>query len=253
VALVAVAALAVAFLFFRDNRPALIVVGLVALAAIGLATKLIDPIAERWERGARGERKVGAALDGLGPEWHTLHDINLGCGNIDHVLVGPAGTFTVETKSHSGRISVDRIDDRMLRQAYAESKVLEKISGLGVEPLLVFSQAWLIGSLPAHRRGVTILPARMLPNFIGRRRPKLTGAEAADIAKRLRLALEVTPPETDRSRSSHSSHTPPRPKAARALTPCGRCERPDAGLFKTTGRPRRAQDEASAVSCLLHP
>jgi Nuclease-related domain len=191
VALVAVAALAVAFLFFRDDRPALIVVGLVALAAIGLATKLIDPDAERWERGARGERKVGAVLDGLGPEWHALHDICLGRGNIDHVLVGPAGTFTVETKSHRGRIPADRIDDKMLRQAYAESKVLEKISGLEVEPLLVFSQAWLVGSLPAHRRGVTILPARMLPHFIVRRRPKFTDAEASEIADRLRLALEA--------------------------------------------------------------
>jgi hypothetical protein len=62
----------------------------------------------------------------------------------------------------------------MLRQAYAESKVLKKVSGLDSTPLLVFSEAFLIGSVPAHRHGVTVLPARMLAGFIGRRRPILT-------------------------------------------------------------------------------
>jgi hypothetical protein len=190
VSLVALAAVGLAFLFLRDHPYTLIAVGLAALAAIGLASKLIEPDAERWERGAKGERKVGAALEDLGGDWHVLHDISLGRGNIDHILVGPGGVFTVETKSHPGRISVDRIDDHMLRQAYAESKVLEKISGLEVEPLLVFSNAWLVGSLPAHRRGVTVLPARMLPHFVSRRRPKLGEAEAASIAERLRIALE---------------------------------------------------------------
>jgi hypothetical protein len=186
----AVGAVGLGFLFLRDHPYAISAIGLVGLAAVLLATKLIDPDAERWERGARGERKVGGVLDGLGPEWHALHDIYLGRGNIDHVLVGPAGVFTVETKSHPGRISVDRIEDHMLRQAYAESKVLEKISGLEVEPLLVFSNAWLVGSVPARRRGVTILPARTLPHFVSRRRPKLGDAEVASIAQRLRLALE---------------------------------------------------------------
>ena len=153
--------------------------------------KLIEPRAERRERGARGERKVGAVLDGLGPDWHAVHDIYLGRGNIDHVLIGPAGVFTVETKSHSGRIPVDRIDDAMLRQAYAESKVLEEISGLEVEPLLVFSNAWPVGSVPARRRGVTVMLVRMLPDALDRRRPKLSDAEALKIAERLRLALEV--------------------------------------------------------------
>jgi Nuclease-related domain len=188
----ALAVVVAAFLFLGGHRSTLIFVGLGALVVIGLATKLIEPVAERWERGARGERKVGAVLDGLGPRWHALHDIYLGRGNIDHVLVGPAGVFTVETKSHPGRIAVDRIDDHMLRQAYAESKVLERISGLEVEPLLVFSRAWLEAPvLPARRRGVTVMPSRMLSHTLHRRRPKLTDAEAASIAERLRLALEV--------------------------------------------------------------
>ncbi|HMF87859.1 MAG TPA: nuclease-related domain-containing protein, partial [Gemmatimonadaceae bacterium] len=48
-------------------------------------------------------------------------------GNLDHILVGPGGLFTIETKSHRGRFSIDHIDPAMLRQAYAQKKLLERI------------------------------------------------------------------------------------------------------------------------------
>ena len=148
-------------------------------------------IAERAARGAEGERKVGAILENLSPDWHVLHGVWLGRGDIDHVLVGPGGVFTVETKSNRGQIPVAQIDPRMLSQAYAEARVLEKVSGLDVTPLLVFSEAFLIGSVPARRHGVTVLPARMLAAFMERRRPTLALEEATEIAERLRLALEL--------------------------------------------------------------
>jgi hypothetical protein len=182
---------ALAFLVLGGHGPLLISIELGALVVMLLVPRRLEPVADRWARGAQGERQVGAILEDLGPDWHALHDISLGRGNIDHVLVGPGGTFTVETKSHRGRIAVERIDDAMLRQAYAERKLLEKVSGLEVEPLLVFSRAWLVGSLPVHRRGVTVLPARMLTGYLMRRRPKLRSDEAIEIAERLRLALEV--------------------------------------------------------------
>jgi hypothetical protein len=148
-------------------------------------------MADRAARGAAGERKVGAILEGLAPDWHALHGVRLGRGDIDHVLVGPGGTFTIETKSTPGHIPVANIYPRMLSQAYAESKILEKVSGLEVTPLLVFSEAFLVGWVPAHRDGVTVLPARMLAEFMDRRRPQLSPDEVTEIAARLRLALEV--------------------------------------------------------------
>ena len=148
-------------------------------------------MADRAARGAAGERKVGAILEGLAPDWHVLHGVWLGRGDIDHVLVGPGGTFTVETKSNRGHIPVEAIDARMLSQAYAESKLLEKVSGLDVTPLLVFSEAFLVGNVPAYRHGVTVLPARMLAVFMERRRPKLGAGQVKEIAECLRLALEV--------------------------------------------------------------
>jgi hypothetical protein len=117
--------------------------------------------------------------------------VSLGRGNIDHVLVGPGGAFTIETKANRGRLQIDRLDSRMLGQAYAEKKVLETVSGLHVHSLLVFSEAYLVGSVPARRRGVTVLPARMLAGYLHRRRPILGDTEAARVGERLRLALEV--------------------------------------------------------------
>jgi hypothetical protein len=180
----------VAFVALGGHGLALIEIELVALLVMVIGSAATRPSAERWARGAAGERKVGATLEGLGPDWHVLHDIYLGRGNIDHIVVGPGGVYTVETKSHRGRIPVDHIYDKMLSQAYAEKKLLEEVSGLEVEALLVFSEAYLVGSVPAHRRGVTVIPERMLAGYFERRRPRITAEEAADIAARLRLALE---------------------------------------------------------------
>jgi hypothetical protein len=168
----------------------LIAIELGAIAAMVVANRRFEPRFDRWLRGAQGEELVGEILDGLRTDgWHVTHDVSFGRGNIDHVLVGPAGIFAIETKSHRGRISVDRLDRRMLAQAYAEKKLLERITSLEVQPLLVFSQAWLIGQVPAHRRGVTVLPARMLAWYLSRRRPTLSIEQARELHERLALAL----------------------------------------------------------------
>ena len=146
-----------------------------------------------WSQGAEGEEAVGEILEGLAAGgWHVIHDVSFGRGNIDHVVVGAGGLFTVETKSSRGRIPIDRIDPKMVGQAYAEMKTLETITGMEVRSLLVFSQAYLVGSVPVTRRGVTILPARMLARFFSRQRPAMSAEEAHAIYNRLALAVGQT-------------------------------------------------------------
>src|SRR5690348_8851726 len=129
----------------------------VAVSVIG-AVKLLEhhhlPVVQRWARGATGEETVGAALDELQPEWRVLHDYSTGRGNIDHIVVGPGGLFTVETKSHAW---VRRIEPSWLKQAYAQSKHMEEITTRRFTPLLVFSRA-RITKPGARHRGVTVLP-----------------------------------------------------------------------------------------------
>lgn len=58
-----------------------------------------------WYQGAVGEINVGHILERLGPEWTVLHAVPVGAGasDIDHVLIGPAGVFTLNTKNHTGQ------------------------------------------------------------------------------------------------------------------------------------------------------
>jgi len=55
-----------------------------------------------WRIGADGEEAVAARLTRLGPEWRVLHAVPVGDrgSDIDHVVIGPAGVFTVNAKHH---------------------------------------------------------------------------------------------------------------------------------------------------------
>jgi hypothetical protein len=148
-----------------------------------------------WAQGAEGEEVVGGILEGLGAEgWHVIHDVSFGRGNIDHIVVGPGGIYTIETKSRAGKVWLAHLEPKMLGQAYAEKKTLETITGMEVEALLVFSQAYIVDKVPARRRGVTILPARSLRWFFSRRRPMMSPERAAELHARLAFAVGQAAP-----------------------------------------------------------
>jgi hypothetical protein len=76
----------------------------------------------------------------------------------------------------------------MLKQAYAQAKHLERITGQRVAPLLVFSDAYL--DRPVSRRsGVVVLPARMLAGHLDRRPARLSPAQVDELHRRLAAAL----------------------------------------------------------------
>ena len=80
----------------RNESP----VATIVARAIGLHTE------ERaWRIGADGEEKVAAQLRKLAkkdPRWRSLHAIPVGSkgSDIDHLVVGPGGVFTLNTKNH---------------------------------------------------------------------------------------------------------------------------------------------------------
>ena len=104
----------------------------------------------------------------------------------------PLRLFNSRTGSFAefGVTVFDRLDEAMLKQAYAESKAVERITGLAVEPLLVFSQAYLMKRAVARSRGVTILPARMLPRFLASRPQGIPAARVAAVHASLAAALD---------------------------------------------------------------
>jgi Nuclease-related domain len=67
-----------------------------------------DPQSTRaWAKGAHGERKLADALEGL-PGVVALHDRRVPGtrGNIDHLLIAPAGIFVVDAKHYQGSLAI---------------------------------------------------------------------------------------------------------------------------------------------------
>ena len=66
---------------------------------------VIDEDARSWYQGVIGERRIAELLTQLGPEWTILHSVPFGTGatDIDHVVIGPGGVFTINTKYSPGK------------------------------------------------------------------------------------------------------------------------------------------------------
>jgi hypothetical protein len=68
----------------------------------------VPPHIEHWLRGAEGERRTEKALRPLEQAgWVVSHDLKAQFGNVDHLLVGPAGVFLLDSKWWRGTAHVD--------------------------------------------------------------------------------------------------------------------------------------------------
>jgi hypothetical protein len=122
--------------------------------------------ARSWFKGVLGERRVAAELARLGPAFTVLHAVPVGKGStdIDHVVVGPSGVFTINTKNHSGqRVWVantsfmvagrkNRTIHASLGEGERATRLLRAAAGFDVpvQPLIVVSAERLtIRSAPA--------------------------------------------------------------------------------------------------------
>ena len=63
------------------------------------------PESVSWYLGAQGEITVGKLLATLPSDWTAFHAVPIGKNDtdIDHILVGPGGIFTINTKHHCGK------------------------------------------------------------------------------------------------------------------------------------------------------
>jgi len=78
----------------------------------------------RYRKGIRGEELVSSLLVSLSDDFFLINDVTLPGhrGNIDHVLVGPCGVVTIETKNYRGVIRCDR------DQWFADGRRIRSIS-----------------------------------------------------------------------------------------------------------------------------
>lgn len=110
-----------------------------------------------WHTGAIGERRVASVLSQLGPEWTVLHSVLVGSdgSDIDHVLIGPPGVFTLNTKHHPGKAvwvagRAFRVNNRpqhyltnTAHEAGRAERLLSHASGLSVD---VFGLIVVVGA-----------------------------------------------------------------------------------------------------------
>ena len=91
--------------YFSKQPPSPVVFTVVAVLFIGFAAWRIwrtRPRLRALKQGIEGEKAVGQFLERLreGGD-QVFHDVIGGGFNVDHVLIGPAGVFTIETKTWS--------------------------------------------------------------------------------------------------------------------------------------------------------
>jgi hypothetical protein len=183
---------------FGLHSPLFIGSEIALLITMFAVSRYVLPLVDRHDRGAAGEEHVGGLLDELsGDGWNVIHDASFGYGNIDHIALGTAGVFTVETKSRQGPVRVRTIHGAILRQAQDQRETLERITGGQVEPLVVFSRAWVDKPL-ARRRGVRVLPARMLLAYLRRHGQTLTPEQVEQARTRIVAALAESESQPDR-------------------------------------------------------
>lgn len=61
---------------------------------------------DRIDYGYKGEVSVAKVLEELPKDFKVIHDVNVDDKfNIDHLVIGPTGIFTIETKNHIGRVT----------------------------------------------------------------------------------------------------------------------------------------------------
>jgi Nuclease-related domain len=183
---------------FGLHSPLFIGSELALLITMFVVSRYVLPLVDRHDRGAAGEEHVGGLLDELGEEdWHVIHDASFGRGNVDHIALSTAGLFTVETKSRQGQVRVRTIHGAVLRQAQEQRETLEEITDERVEPLVVFSRAWVDKPL-ARRRGVRVTPARMLLAYLRRHAETLTSTQVEEAHARIVAALAEGEAQPDR-------------------------------------------------------
>lgn len=148
-----------------------------------------------WLRGIRGEIDVADRLKRLGPEWTVLHSLPIGDrdSDIDHVVVGPGGVFTINSKRHvdkkvwiaGGSYLVSGQKTGNLRNAeYEARRVRAKLAAIGLDvpvtPVVAISGA---KEITIKRRPewngvpIEVVSAGAVRRRIGRRRKTLLAPE----------------------------------------------------------------------------
>lgn len=170
---------------------------LMALAAIGYAASQFFkhwPRVQAMKMAEEGEKAVGQQLEHLRSQGYAVfHDL-VGEGfNVDHVIIGPGGVFTIETKTWrkpaKGQSEIDFDGERLLAagrepdrspvvQAKAQANWLRQILAestgkpYSVWPVVLFP-GWFVKNSRESLKDIWVLEPKALPKFLANEKVEL--------------------------------------------------------------------------------
>ena len=178
----------------------------VAAAGLGWALRSRPSADTRaWRRGAAGERRTAKLLAPLERRgWAVLHDLAIpgSPANIDHLLIGPGGVLVIDSKQYRGQLRLDQYGMvwhgrhllvSALRKVRWEADQADEVLGVAdvqvAAVIAVHGTTVPWGLLQAD--GVTIVPARRVPDLLQALPPMLGPERVAWLADRARLRFRA--------------------------------------------------------------
>jgi nuclease-like protein len=160
-----------------------------------------------WAWGAIGERQTAEALEALDSTWHVVHDLPRAHANWDHIVVGEAGVFLLDSKRMmrtcrvkgealvSGRTCFPA--SRFRYDAFALSSALERVTQ--VRPW-VQSVVVIWGDFPQRQvetDRVVYVGGSELTNWLREQKPKLSNDRVLRLANGLNELAQSAPPSAE--------------------------------------------------------
>jgi hypothetical protein len=148
-----------------------------------------------WRRGAIGEEEVAKRLRSLGEVWRVIHSVPVGAHDtdIDHVVIGPPGVFTLNTKNHLGKrvtvyervIYVSGTKQPYITKSRAEgrrsSKLLSAACGFDVPVtpvVVIMASELIIKGLPSD---VAVVGRKQIARWLANQPPRLESSQVEAI------------------------------------------------------------------------
>lgn len=189
--------------YVTDQPPKPMLFTLMAVGAIAFVIwrfRYVRPKIRMIKQAIEGEKAVGQFLERLREDgYRVFHDVVAPGFNVDHVLIGPAGVFSIETKTWSKlaqgnarvvcqgdqlRVGALAPDRDPIIQAKAQAgwlrQVLSESTGrtFEVRPVVLFP-GWYVEADESSRRHAWVLEPKALPAFLQHQPARLAPEDAA--------------------------------------------------------------------------
>ncbi len=154
-----------------------------------------------WYVGALGELEVAGRLDSLSDGWTVLHAVPIGTrgSDIDHVVVGEAGVFTINTKFHedarvwvgSRQLLVNgQATDHLRNSRYEATRTQKLLSAAVGTDVPVSGVIAIVGArqitIQEQPADVAVLEAAQLSRWLKKQKARLDQAETAALTALVR-------------------------------------------------------------------